>query len=227
MKCRMICLSVVIALRAACLAGRAPSQTRQAALIIAQKNQKTGDQVDVEHAGPLPRTGLLGTGDYQASDAEKKFLAHWPKADEATNADSLMAKDLSGRVGKAVGWFGIVRKVTEDKEQKQTRLLLEMKYFDGLCDLDIQVVSIYGGGDFVAVFPGVGHSIKELNLKASTYGMVVKEETKDGRTIPQVNASYVRDWHWGLFNFMDYGDDNSNPEWKPLRKVKGEEVYSP
>ena len=45
--------------------------------------------------------------------------------------------------------------------------------------------------------------------------------------VPVVSAEYARLWVWGLFTFMDYGPDKTNPKWVKLRKVKGDDVYSP
>jgi hypothetical protein len=44
--------------------------------------------------------------------------------------------------------------------------------------------------------------------------------------VPEVNAEYVRVWDWGLFTFMDYGVDKTNPKWRALRHVDGPEAYT-
>ena len=41
---------------------------------------------------------------------------------------------ITGRVGKYVGWFGIVREVEPDEAGEQAVLTVEHKYFDGLTD---------------------------------------------------------------------------------------------
>ena len=74
---------------------------------------------------------------------------------------------------------------------------------------------------FVPSSRGTGHKIKRLSL-ARVYGKVAKQEGN----IPQVACDYVRLWDWGLFTFMDYGKDKSNPKWVALRKVKPEDSYS-
>ena len=56
------------------------------------------------------------------------------------------AYELAKQAGEYVGWFGIVRQKTFDAAANETRLTLEHKYFDGLIDAHMQVVSIYGAG---------------------------------------------------------------------------------
>jgi hypothetical protein len=54
------------------------------------------------------------------------------------------------------------------------------------------------------------------------YGKASKDKT--GGAV--IAAEYVRVWDWGLFAFMDYGKDKSNPKWAALRKVAGDKSYS-
>ena len=42
---------------------------------------------------------------------------------------------------------------------------------------------------------------------------------------PTIAAEYLRVWDWGLFAFMHYGKDKSNPKWVALRKVPAEKAY--
>ena len=79
---------------------------------------------------------------------------------------------------------------------------------------------MFGAGDFRAVLRGTGHKIQRLSL-ARIYG----EVAKDGDS-PEVAADYVRLWDWGLFTFMNYGNDQSNPKWVALRKVEPKDAYS-
>ena len=110
--------------------------------------------------------------------------------------------------------------MTEDKEKKETQLLVEMKYFDGLTDLHQQIVSIFGAGDFRVVISGTGHKLQKLEL-VRVYGKVASVE----KDTPTVSAEFVRAWDWGLFAFMDYGKDKTNAAWVKLRKVKPEDIY--
>jgi hypothetical protein len=132
--------------------------------------------------------------------------------------------ELVKQAGQYVGWFGIVRASSFDEKTGETRLLVEHKYFDRLTDLRLQIVSIYGAGDFQTVIPGEvsATQIPRVSL-ICVYGLVTRGP--DGRA--QLTADYVRVWDWGLFSFMDYGLDKSSPEWVKLRKVTGPLVYSP
>ena len=47
------------------------------------------------------------------------------------------------------------------------------------------------------------------------YGVVTGEREK--RSV--IKADYVRVWHWFRFNFMDFGEDHSNPEWKKRQNL--------
>jgi hypothetical protein len=180
-----------------------------------------GESPVVEHSKPLPWLGSLGTMAYKPTELERPFLSKLPDGEQATARLGEHAYTLSDKVGKSVGWFGIVRSVSEDREKKVTHVKAEMKHFDGMTDLHLQVVSITGAGDFAAVIPGVDHDIQLLSL-VRVYGKVAGESDH----LPQVDAEYVRVWRWGLFTFMEYGDDKSNPEWKKLRQRSGTKVYS-
>ncbi len=131
--------------------------------------------------------------------------------------------ELVKQVDEYVGWFGIVRGNVFDESRGETRLRVEHKYFDGLTDLRLHIVSIYGAGDFDAVIPGK-LSAAEIPLLSlvCVYGVVSRSE--GGRV--ELKPDYVRVWDWGLFAFMDYGTDKSRSEWVKLRSVSGPLVYS-
>jgi hypothetical protein len=174
----------------------------------------------IESSEPLHSTyPVLGTMSYPPTAAEKEAAKGWTEAEMKSGSPEI--DTLRGAVGRRVCWFGIVREVQEDKARDNTVLVVEMKYFDGLTDLHLQVVSICGAGDLRAFLRGTGHKIKRLSL-ARIYGKVTKE---DG-TVPTVAADYVRLWDWGLFTFMDYGKDKSNPKWVAARQIKSENAYS-
>jgi hypothetical protein len=136
---------------------------------------------------------------------------------------SVQMYELKKQAGKYVGWFGIVRSMSFDDKAKQTRLRVEHKYFDGLTDLHLQIVSLSGAGDFQVVLPGevTKKEIPSLGL-IRVYGTVA-----EANSMPTIQAEFVRVWDWGLFTFMDYGRDKSNPDWVKLRKVTGDDAYSP
>lgn len=175
----------------------------------------------VEFSAPLPppANGALGTTFYAATKSEKELTKEWTEKELAADSDDVDSLQQFG--AKRVSWFGIVREVSADTEKAETELLVEMKYFDGLTDTHLQIVSIYGAGDFRVVIPGVEHKIERLSL-VRIYGKV---EANPG-AVPKLTADYVRVWNWGLFAFMDYGKDKSNPQWIKLRKVAADDMYS-
>lgn len=126
---------------------------------------------------------------------------------------------LADQAGQYVGWFGILREASWDDKAKVTTLLLEHKYFDGLTDLHQQIVSLYGAGDFTATVAKRETGIPLLSL-VRVYGKVVKDGS------PRLAAECVRFWDWGVFAFMDYGKDRTNPKWQKLRSVPGSDAYS-
>jgi hypothetical protein len=193
-----------------------------AAMLLAASGTVWGDDsgVVVEHSKPIPRTRSgLGTTRYSRTPAEAKSTQAWSDAELKSGRPD--TSSLKGLVGKRIAWFGIVREVVEETAKNETRLTVEMKYFDGLTDLHQQIVSIFGAGDFHVVIPGTGHAIKRLSL-VRVYGEVASET--DG--IPTVAAQFVRVWDWKLFAFMFYGKDQSNPRWVKLRQVDTFSVYS-
>lgn len=209
--------------------------------------------VPIHRSTPLKREGKgLGTQGYEAVEAERPFrkkitekeISLWPdvqlpkppdmpdkewealqkeQAEQEKKRIPIKDYQLGKQVGEYVGWFGIVRGLEYDAKTDRSTLKLEHKYFDGLTDLHIHIVSIYGAGDFEVSVPGKiePKDIPPLSLVCA-YGKVGGDAAK-----PVVQAEYLRLWDWGLFTFMDYGSDKSNPEWIKLRKVEGADVYSP
>jgi hypothetical protein len=178
----------------------------------------------VEHSKPLPnpQPGTLGTTSYQPTELEAPFHKKL-SASEIAPGDMFKDYSITGKVGTYVGWFGIVRKEEADAARHEVRLLIEMKYFDGLTDTHILALSFNGAGDFVAVLSGDHPGIKLLSL-VRVYGRVEKETD----ALPQVTAEYVRDWDWGLFTFlMAYGKQKGNTEWRKLNKVDLQRIYHP
>jgi hypothetical protein len=207
--------------------------------------------VVIEASRPMSNPeGGLGTKKYDPTRRELPFLKkvdeepvnHWTeikmppavgeKSDPVKEAarkkqleeDRRKAREysLTHQIGKYVGWFGVVREISWDTGKKETRLLLENKHYDNLTDLHIQVVSLYGAGDFASVLPSKAPGISHLCL-VRIFGKVAKGE--DG--LPVVTPEYIRVWDWGLFTFMDYGLDKTNPKWLKLRKITDpDNVYS-
>jgi len=178
----------------------------------------------VEDSKPLhrPPDGSLGTTGYSCTNKELAFFKKLASDEQNTGGWS-DDYSINGKVGRFVGWFGIVRKIEEDAEKNQTRLLVEMKYFDGMTDTHILALSFNGAGDFTAVVTGVGGRIQKLSL-VRVYGAVVREPDH----VPEVNAKYIRQWDWGLFTFIHaYGKQKGDVEWRKLCQVPLDEIYKP
>jgi hypothetical protein len=107
------------------------------------------------------------------------------KREKEANKGKTSVKDykLIDQADKYVGWFGIVREVSWDDKSKQTRMLIEHKHFDGMTDLHIQVVSIYGAGDFSAIFPDKVENIPLLSL-VRVFGKVSKGKDNIPEVVP-------------------------------------------
>lgn len=206
--------------------------------------------VIVEISTPAKRSGYLGTVEYKPTFNEfnyvkkitEKPVDFWShikmpkppgmsaeefqkqeKEEQALSAKMIPADKytLAGQAGEYASWFGIVRKSTWNSKTNTTTLLIEHKYFDGLNDTDMQLVSIFGAGDFQSTVPGKISNIPLLSLVA-LYGKI---SLKDN-SIPELAPEYIRVWDWGLFTFMDYGTDKSNSEWVKLRSLKND-FYNP
>lgn len=211
-------------------------------------------EVVIEMSAPQDGGGGLGTGAYGPTDKEGPFqkkitekpVAFWsnvkmPKPSNLSDEEwAKMQKEdekqrekekgksipedkyqLAEQSGQYVGWLGILRESVTDDKTKTTTLRVEHKYFDGLVDLHQMIVSLFGGGDFTATLPKSKTAIPALSL-VRIYGKVAKD--RDGGVT--IKAEYVRVWDWGLFAFMDYGKDRSNPKWVELRKSALDRVYS-
>lgn len=189
-----------------------------------QSIQTAPQKTPVENSQSLPRppAGTLGTTDYAPTAMEKPFFVKL-SANEQTTGSMFADYSITGKKGVYVGWLGIVRKIEENATTQETKLLVEMKYFDGLTDTHIMALSFNGGGDFTATLHGVGLGIKNLSL-VKVYGIVERENN----SVPEIKADYVRQWDWGQFTFlMVYGEQKGNQEWKKLNKVDEKHIYNP
>lgn len=166
----------------------------------------------------------LGTCAYRPSEKEKPFYGRLAPRDQATG--SFMAPySIHKKEGSFVSWFGIVRGISQtDTGNKKLTLLLEHKYFDGLTDCHIMMVSQSGSGDFSATLEGDAHSVPSLSL-IRIYGKVAEEKND----LPVVDVEYIRVWPWLTFTLTDLGaEDHSNPRWTNYCKpCKGGRIYNP
>lgn len=87
----------------------------------------------VEHESrwwPKGQGGSLGTTVYVSSQQEHPFFERL-SADEVTTGSQAVLYDLATRDKKYVGWYGIVREISEEINANRTVLTIEHKYFDG------------------------------------------------------------------------------------------------
>ncbi|HKV60432.1 MAG TPA: hypothetical protein VJO16_00845 [Candidatus Acidoferrum sp.] len=180
--------------------------------------------IDVQPVKKLERGNSLGTCGYTPVEKEKPFYAKLASEERATG--SFMAPyEIQDKKGKYVSWYGIVRGISRSPSGgEKLTLLLEHKYFDGLTDCHIMMVSHSGSGDFQANLEGNGEAIPALAL-VRVYGTVVEEKDR----VPQIAVDYIRVWPWLTFTLTDLGaGDRSNPRWlKYCKRCKGGRVYDP
>ena len=168
----------------------------------------------------LKPTARLGTCDYAPVDSEKPFFAKLSPKEQVTGS-FMAAYDIHKKNNQYVSWFGIVRGISN--ESGNLLLLLEHKYFDGMTDCHIMLVSMSGSGDFHATLQAKADSIPALAL-VRIYGTVTKEN--DGT--PVIKAEFVRIWPWMTFTFTDLGgEDKTNERWKKECKVCSGRIYKP
>jgi hypothetical protein len=165
-------------------------------------------RIDIQPVTKLERGNSLGTCNYTPVEKEKSFYAKL--GSERTTGSFMAPYDTHGKQGKYVSWYGIVRGISRPQAgEEKFILLLEHKYFDGMTDCHIMMVSQSGSGDFQAKLEGNGESIPALAL-VRVYGTVVEEKDK----IPQISVEYVRVWTWLTFTLADLGaKDRTNPRW--------------
>lgn len=178
--------------------------------------------IEVQPVKELVRTGTLATCTYSPTPQESPFFKRL-SADEVATGSFMAPYAIQGKTDKFVSWFGIVRGIAKAKDKKHVTLLLEHKYFDGLTDCHIMLVSHSGGGDFRATAEVDPGAIPPLAL-VRIYGKVVAEEG----SVPQIAAEYVRVWPWLTFTLTDLGAaDKSNPRWAKYAQAHGGRIYNP
>jgi len=157
--------------------------------------------IETEKVKELKPTGSLGTCSYAPAAAEKPYFSRLPKSEVVTGS-FMEPYSIHNKKSINVSWFAIVRGITpEPDSDKRFTLLLEHKFFDGMTDCHIMLVSVAGGGDFRATVETDGaQSIPALAL-VRVYGVVTKEEGG----VPTVTADYIRVWPWHTFTLTDLG----------------------
>lgn len=180
--------------------------------------------LDVQPVKQLKPTGVLSTCAYSPATKEAPFYGKLASS-ERTTGSFLKPYDIHHKKGNYVSWFGIVRGISPAQQGSDSySLLLENKYFDGLTDCHIMLVSNSGSGDFLARLDGNPQSIPALAL-VRVYGKVLEEKND----VPVIAAEYIRVWPWFTFTLSDLGaEDHSNPRWtKFCTLCKGGRIYNP
>jgi hypothetical protein len=196
-----------------------------ALILTAASPQHGSTLIETEKVKELKPTGSLSTCGYKPSAAEQPFYSKLDKSEVATGS-FLEPYSIHNKKDKNVAWFAIVRGVTpEPDSESRFTLLLEQKFFDGLTDCHIMMVSVAGGGDFRAGIETDGKSSIPVLSLVRIYGKVVKEESG----MPTLTADYIRVWPWYTFTLTDLGPgDQGNPKWRKLCKLcKSGHVYNP
>ena len=169
----------------------------------------------------------VGTCVYGPTDVEQPFFNRLSeerqstietKPGESRSGGTLPASPVIADNSSGLVWC-IVRQIFRTGWPHRGRLLIQNTYSGGLTDCHTQTVSINGGGDFEAELSSLPDEIIPLVL-VRVYGVVRGEN--EGR--PVIEADYVRVWHFYQFNFMDYGVDHSNPEWRKRIKLPEDET---
>jgi len=178
--------------------------------------------IEVQPVKELKPTGSLGTCGYQPSSKEGPYFEKLGTKERSTGS-FMEGYDIHKRDGQFVSWYGVVRGITRVPDSDSWDLLLEQKYFDGMTDCHIMLVSKSGSGDFNAGVQAKDVPVPALAL-VRVYGKVAQ---KNGN--PFVEAAFVRVWPWMTFTFADLGAaDKSNPRWKKECKLcEGGRVYRP
>jgi hypothetical protein len=177
--------------------------------------------IDVQPVKRLTRGNSLGTCGYSPIEREKPYFEKLA-VEERTTGSFMKAYTIHAKRGKHVSWFGVVRGISSSGGK--LTLLVEHKYFDGMTDCHIMLVSQAGAGDFQATLEADPQKIPALAL-VRIYG-TVKEETNK---MPSLTVDYIRVWPWLTFTLTDLGaEDNGNPRWaKSCNLCKSGRVYNP
>jgi len=165
--------------------------------------------IEVQPVKKLTPTGSLGTCGYVPLANEKALFDKLAEKERSTGS-FMEPYDIHSKNGEFVSWFGVVRGITRVPSTDSWDLLLEQKYFDGMTDCHIMLVSKSGSGDFVVRLNAKDVPVPALSL-IRVYGTVTGREN----ALPLIQAEFVRVWPWMTFTFTDLSaDDKSNSRWK-------------
>lgn len=178
----------------------------------------------VQPVKELKPTGILSTCGYSPVAPEAPFYAKLDPSERETGS-FLKRYDIHHKKGKFVSWYGVVRGISPAQQGgEKYSLLLENKYFDGMTDCHIMLVSESGSGDFVAHVDGNAGTIPALSL-VRVYGKVIDE--KNG--MPEIASEYIRVWPWFTFTLTYLGpEDHGDPRWAKYCTIcKSGRIYNP
>jgi hypothetical protein len=132
----------------------------------------TATVTTVEHSEPWPRPkpGTLGTMGYPPTPIEKPFFDKLSPKERVTGSMLGKKYSIKRKTGKYISWCGIVRRIDEDSAAGRTKLLVEMKYFDGMTDTHIMALSFNG----IPASPDLGVRNIVYIHRANFLGMVSK-----------------------------------------------------
>lgn len=178
--------------------------------------------IDVQPVKELKPTGSLGTCGYAPSSIEKPFFDKLDPKERATGS-FMESYDIHKKNGQFVSWYGIARGIARIANSDLWDLLLEHKYFDGMTDCHIMLVSMSGSGDFRARVQARDVPVQALVL-VRVYGKVREENGP-----PLIDAEFIRVWPWRTFTFTDLGsEDKTNERWKKeCRICDSGRIYRP
>jgi hypothetical protein len=105
--------------------------------------------IDIQPAKQLTRGNSIGSCSYTPIEKEMPLFDKLDSDERVTGSAFTKPYRIQGKKGHFVSWFGIVRGISHPQpDGNQLSLLLEQKYFDGLTDCHIMLVSSTGSGDF-------------------------------------------------------------------------------
>lgn len=156
-------------------------------------------KIELQPVKELKPTGSLGTCSYAPSPAEKSYYNKLSDKERITGS-FMEGYDIHQKEGQFVSWYGIVRGIKRTADSQSWELLVEHKYFDGMTDCHIMLVSKSGAGDFVARVQTADVPVPSLAL-VRAYGKIIGQENGN----PILESEFVHVWPWMTFHLCRHG----------------------